>query len=284
MSAISAMPAQIAAWLKEQEPLEGIVFIPEYPAIKKAVPLKQAIVAVGLENVSITDKFVENDQGILEEQEYCRTAKLRIRLGIHAPYSLGGEYCHSVFTKVADCLTFGSDLEITQSAAGRISSDRDTDAFVLDCYMDVTADFCPVDSTGLSFPSFMSKELLCGSHISNNNIHFTDSNEKQRLMQPFTTGFYTGNSLGTTRNINIGFAPRLVIVFAVDFPPVATIPLLQDQGCYWGIAFSGGLGGNTLGVQTTSTGFQLIQNSQNVRNVIARLNEVGISYGYIAWR
>jgi len=276
------MPAQIADWLKEQQPLEGIVFIPEYPAVKKAVPLRQAIVAVGLENVAITDKFTDNGQGVLERQEYCRSAKLRIRLGVHAPYALGGEYCHSVFTRVADCLTFGSDLEITQSAAGRITSDRDTDAFVLDCYLDVTADFCPADSSGLTLPSFMNKELLCGSHISDGGRHFTDENEKQNFLKTFITGFYTGTD-ATVRTIALGFAPRLVLVSALDFPPMATAGGSSSQGTYWGMAFSGG--GKSQGIALTGTGFQLLSSSsQNIRGVLPRLNEMGLGYGYVAWQ
>ncbi|MDR1409852.1 MAG: hypothetical protein LBJ12_06265 [Oscillospiraceae bacterium] len=283
MSAISAMPAQIAQWLGQQAPLTGIVFIPEYPAVKKAVPLRQAIVAVGLENAAITDKFVANDNGILEQQEYCRTAKLRIRLGIHAPYSLGGEYCHSVFTKVTDCLTFGSDLEITQSAAGRITSDRDTDAFVLDCYFDVTADFCPAESSDLTFPSFISKDLLCGSHISNNDIHFSGT-EKQKFTQPFVTGAYTGTD-AATRSVTLGFAPRLVIVFAQDFPPTAAASGTTSQASYWGIAAASAAAIKTQGILLTATGFQVMSaGTQTIRNVLARLNEAGLGYGYIAWR
>jgi hypothetical protein len=274
------MPAQIAAWLGEQEPLAEIVFIPEYPAVKKAVPLRQAIVAVGLENATITDKFEANDTGVLERQEYCRTAKLRIRLGIHAPYALGGEYCHTIFTMVADCLTFGSDLEITQSAAGRIISDRDTDAFVLESYLDVTADFCPAESSDLTFPSFLSKDLLCGSHIGNTDLHFSDT-EKQKFTQPFVIGVYSGTD-AATRTINLGFAPRVVIVFAQDFPPMAVAGGTSSQASYWGIA-AGGM--KSQGILLSSSGFTVLSSAgQTVRNVLARLNEAGLSYGYVAWK
>ncbi|MCL2023041.1 MAG: hypothetical protein FWG82_01550 [Oscillospiraceae bacterium] len=278
-SSISLMPSEIAAWLRQQIPLQGIEFITEYPATKKAVPLKQAIVAVGLENVSITDKFVDNGQGVLEAQEYCRSAKLRIRLGIHAPYSLGGDYCHSVFTKVADCMTFGSDLEITQSAAGRIKSDRDTDAFVLECYLDVFADFCPAVSTGLSFPSFMNKELLCGSHINNQDIHFTGS-EKELFLQPFVAGSYTGSGT-TSQVISLGFKPRLVIVFTQDFPTITNLPNSANYGSYFAIGLNSSQ--RSLGIEMGNSGFT-VRNNDSVRDMVAKMNELGFFYSYLAFR
>ncbi|MDR0883236.1 MAG: hypothetical protein LBN05_01285 [Oscillospiraceae bacterium] len=280
MSAISSMPADIAQWLGEQEPLAGIAFIPEYPAVNKAVPLQQATVAVGLEGVNISDAFVENGQGVLEEQEYCRTAKLRLRLGIYAPYAQGGAYCHDVFTKVTDCLTFGSDLEITQSNAGRISSDRDTDAFVLECVLDVKADFCPAVSSDLSFPSFLNKDLLCGSHITDAQMHFSTA-EKERFNQPFVSGLYVGNDVNV-RSFNLGFQPRLVQIYCNDFPPTAPLTSGSGIGAYSATAVYPTA---MMGMNVTSTGFRLAtSNGYEIRGVFPRLNEAPLAYTYIAWR
>ena len=143
MSEISALPSNIVAWLKERSELSHIKFLTEFPAIKKAVPLKNTTVAVGIQSMEIVDSFTENDEGVLVENEYCRQAKIRLRLSIHAPYSSGGEACHDAFTDIIDCLTFASGLDILNSGCDGIVSDRDTDAFVLSAWATVNASLCP---------------------------------------------------------------------------------------------------------------------------------------------
>lgn len=70
---ISAMPKEIAQWLSEQTAVFGSIrFLTEFPPIPKATPLKNTIVSVGLESVKITDSFVENSNGELVAEEYCR--------------------------------------------------------------------------------------------------------------------------------------------------------------------------------------------------------------------
>ena len=131
MSAISSMPANIVAWLKKREELKYINFLTEYPAIKKEVPLRKTTVAVGIDGMTIVDSFVENDEGVLVENENCRQVNIKLRFSIHAPFSSGGAACHDAFTDIIDCLTFDSSLNIDSSGCESIVSDRDTDAFVL---------------------------------------------------------------------------------------------------------------------------------------------------------
>ena len=90
MDSIVALPSRIVEWLSERPQLADINFFTEFPPIEKAVPLKRAIVAVGIKDMKIVDKFVENDDGVLERQEYCRTADIHARLSICVPYSYGG--------------------------------------------------------------------------------------------------------------------------------------------------------------------------------------------------
>ena len=45
--------------------MKDITFFTEFPPIAKAVPLKRSIVAVGIENLSLTDKFEVNADGLL---------------------------------------------------------------------------------------------------------------------------------------------------------------------------------------------------------------------------
>lgn len=281
MSTISIMPGEIAEWLSSQQELEGINFITEYPASKKPVPLKKVMVAVGIDNIAIEDSFVENDEGVLVENEYCRLASIKLRLGIHAPFAEGGARCHDVFTDVADCLTFATDLNISQSGCGKIKADRDTDAFVLEAWITVQADFCPAASSSVSFESFLNKELLCGSHISNSEIHFSPE-EKERFLSPCLAGSYFGTG-AATRSISLGFKPALVIAFARQMPVTTT----DFAGGFTGSRFAIATAENSAmqGIEIISGGFRLLSGSSYyIGNSHPLLNEAGTLYTYLAFR
>ena len=285
MSAISAMPSAIAAWLGEQEALEGIRFLTEFPAQNKAVPLRGVIVAVGLSTVSITDKFEENNDGVLERQEYCRSAAIRLRFGIHVPFADGGARCHEIFTQVLDMLTFASDLNLRTSGCREVTAHRDTDAFVLEAWADVQADFCPAESTGLTLPSFLPKDLLCGSHIADQGIHLS-TQEKAWLGAPYQIGGYIGNG-AATQAINLGFAPQAVFVMAAQFPPVHPNYTAQASMVYFGMAVRTGstAASGSMGIEMTNSGFQLRSGSAfNYGASSPRLNESGTDYLYFAMK
>lgn len=278
MSEISALPSNIVEWLKGREELSEIKFLTEFPAIKKAVPLKNTTVAVGIESMEIVDSFTENDEGVLVENEYCRQAKIRLRLSIHAPYSYGGEACHDAFTDIIDCLTFASGLDILSSGCNGIVSDRDTDAFVLSAWATVNASLCPATSSSLDFPSFISKELLCGTHITDEAIHLSQS-QQEYLEAPFKTGSYfgTGNS---TEAVSLGFAPKLVIVSGSGMPFVY---YNSSDSKYYLAAAVGTPSGSSLGIELTSTGFK-IKNGVTLKNCSSLLNDLGKTYFFIAFR
>ncbi len=280
MNEISALPSNIVAWLKTREELADIKFLTEFPAIKKAVPLKNTTVAVGIDSMEIVDSFTENDEGVLVKNEYCRQAKIKLRLSIHAPYSMGGEECHDAFTDIIDCLTFASGLEILSSGCDGIISDRDTDAFVLSAWATVNASLCPAASSELDFPSFLNKELLCGSHINDMNIHLTDE-QQIYLNTPFETGSYfgTGNS---SRSINLGFQPSVVIVVGNGAP---LMYFNSASGTYHSLSAVGLVDGASLGIEVTSNGFKA-RNGSSVEafGCTPMLNEIGTTYFYIAFR
>ncbi len=280
MSEISALPANIVDWLKGREELKYIRFLTEYPAIKKAVPLKYTTVAVGIEGMEIVDSFEENDEGVLVENEYCRQAKIKLRLSIHAPYSSGGEACHSAFTDIIDCLTFASGLDIITSGCDSIVSDRDTDAFVLSAWATVNASLCPATSSSLDFPSFISKELLCASHMNDDSRHLSGE-QLTYLNEPFVTGSYFGMD-NASKSISLGFQPSVVIVFAVGFPMMYVNHLTSQNYAYCAIGIRGA---STLGIEITNSGFKVSStDSVESRTCHPLLNELGVTYHYIAFR
>lgn len=280
MSEISALPSNIVEWLKSREELKNIRFLTEYPAIKKAIPLKYTTVAVGIESMEIVDSFTENDEGVLVENEYCRQAKIKLRLSIHAPYSFGGEACHDAFTDIIDCLTFASGMDILYSGCDGIISDRDTDAFVLSAWAMVNASLCPATSSSLDFPSFISKDLLCGSHIQNTDIHL--SQEQQTFLNtPFVTGSYFGTG-DSSKSIALDFEPSVVIVIAKGLP---LMNVDHTNSKNYAMAAVGLQSGASLGIELTSRSFKVSNSSSStVRNCYPQLNELGTTYFYIAFR
>lgn len=277
MSEISALPGSIAAWLAQRQELEGTVFITEYPAKRKSVPLTKVTVAVGIDSVRITDTFVENNSGQLERDEYCRDAIVKIHLGVHAPFSAGGEACYDAFTGVIDTLTFASDLEITQSGAGGVTADRDTDAFVLNAWIEVKANLCPAETCSVVFPSFMNKDLLCGSHITNDEIHLSPS-QREYLNAPVVTGTYFGTG-SPSRAFSLGFAPKAVFVAAAGAPGCRYIPSTDETRVF--SAFACGRA-SAPGLSVGQSGFSV--NSGASQGVTPCLNEAGMDYFYIALR
>jgi len=281
MSAISAMPGAVAAWLGEQQNLSEIRFLTEFPAANKAVPLRSAIVAVGLSQVHITDKFEENDNGVLERQEYCRTADIRLRFGVHVPFADGGDRCHEIFTQVLDMLTFASDLNLKASGCREVTAHRDTDAFVLEAWADILADFCPAETTGLVLSSFLPKDLLCGSHIADEDLHLTPQ-RMARLDEPFRIGGYIGNGV-SGQEIVLDTPPQAVFVAAAQFPP--THPVFSTGAtAYFGFAArTGGAFTGSMGVELTASGFRLrMGGSYAYQTTTPGLNVSGINYVYFA--
>lgn len=277
MSKVSALPAEIVQWLSTLDQLSDITFLTEFPAVRKAIPLKKNIVAIGLSAVTLSDKFVDDGTGILIKQEYCRTASMRISLAVHVPFSKGGHTCHEVFAKVVDALSFSSDLEILKSGCGRITADRDTDALVLTGYLDVEADFCPAETSDLYFASFLDKELLCGSHIRDTDIHVSPE-EKAKWNTPLAFSSYTGDG-SSSRTISLGFRPSYVAVFASEYPCTEFEAETGMNKIYTAYAVPGIAGS---GVEITANGFRVRNGPVLYGRTVPFLNESGVQYGFVS--
>lgn len=266
MNEISAMPKRIVEWLSGREELESIKFLTEFPPVKKAVPLRKITVAVGFEKITVTDTFEDSENNdVLEENDGCRQAEITLRFSIHAPYSMGGEACHSCFADIIDCLTFDSGLNIISSGCGKMTEDRQTDALVLTATATVKASLCPASGTDLEFPSFLDKNLLCGSHIRNTDIHLSPE-QQTFLNMPVACGRYTGTG-ATQRNLNVGFSPSAVFICAEG------IPSFSGGNSYFVFTTSSGGG---QGVTVTSTGFAVTSQGG--------FNSAGTVYNYAAFR
>ncbi len=276
MDSIVSLPQQIVDWLSSQDDMDDIKFFVEYPPVNKAVPLRKIIVAVGIESIDIVDKFVENDDGVLERQEYCRLAQIKANLSICVPFSMGGQACHDVFTRIANALTFRTNLNIAESGCVEIKSDRDTDALVMTGWFLMEADFCPAASTDENFASFLDKELLCGSHIRNSSIHVTQE-DKDKWNDAFVTGFYMGSG-GSAKSIDLGFKPKIVFAAASSYPPIVVDFTSSTVKNYFTMATADAPAGVTI----TSSGFRTASGTASGSSFA--LNESGIIYSFIAFK
>ncbi|MBQ7541173.1 MAG: hypothetical protein IJT44_02660 [Clostridia bacterium] len=279
MSSVSALPGEIVRWLSAQPDLSHITFLTEYPAIKKAVPLRKVIVAVGLQSVTLTDQFRDDGNGVLVRQEYCRTAAMRIQLAIHVPFSLGGHTCHEVFSDVTDALNFASNLHIEESGCENVTEDRDTDALVLKGYVQISADFCPAVSSNMNFQSFFDKELLCGTHIRDAELHASAA-EKTQWNHPLIVSSYVGTG-ANSRTITLDFEPAWVQVFAFEYPPALYNAGAQRVEYY--TAFAGRYGcqhGITLDGRT----LRVYSDQSDYSGGMPKLNMAGCRYGIVTSR
>lgn len=277
MDSIVSLPIRIVEWLSQQNDMKDLKFFTEYPPLNKAVPLRKTIVAVGIEKIDIKDKFVANDDGVLERQEYCRLAEIKANLRICVPFDFGGQDCHDVFTRIADALTFRTNLNIVQSGCGEIVSDRDTDALIMTGWFIMNADFCPAQSTDENYECFLDKELLCGSHIRNGEIHVT-AEDKEKWNNLYVTGFYFGDGSGG-RSINLDFSPGLVMV-AASSSMLVNLNFTKPEGkTYFGLATKDF---GSQGIELTQNGFRV--SNQTSGSVTSSLNNSGTVYIFIAFK
>ena len=273
MSSISALPADIVRWLSAQSDLSDITFLTEFPAIKKAVPLRKVIVAVGLHDVTLTDQFRDDGNGVLVRQEYCRSAAMNVHLAIHVPFSRGGHTCHEVFSDVIDALNFASDLHIEEYGCEAVTEDRDTDALVLKGYVRITADFCPAASSNLNFQSFFDKELLCGTHIRDASIH-ASAEEKYLWEHPLYVMRYIGNGT-SSRLITLDFEPSWAAVFAVGCPPFRYDSTQQRIDAYTSFASKYG---SAEGIAISGRNVTVTSGQTNYADAMPYLNRAGYTY------
>lgn len=275
MDNIVATPKKIIAWLTSLNDFKDLTFFEAFPPRKKAVPLKKPIVAVGIEKLEITDKFVANDDGVLVKQELCRSAAVKLLLSICVPFSYGGSSCHDILTRVVNALTFRSDLNISSSECDEIKADRDTDALIMNAYINIDADFCPAESTDENYASFQDKTLLCGSHIRNADIHVTKT-DKELWNNPLEVGYYTGTGVAS-RSVILGFKPRAVFVCASEMPTFVVDFTNKIAGEYFAFGVQNQA---SHGIELTSTGFKTEKSS--VYSVNSNMNVLAVSYFYIA--
>lgn len=118
---------QVLTQLKEAEELKDINFLSEFPSSKKPIPIKKITVALGGEEITVS----QGAMGNIYDSGNGRDAEIALRLTVYAPYKSGGEECLKAFCKICETASFMDNLNIKSFQCGDVSANRDADAFVL---------------------------------------------------------------------------------------------------------------------------------------------------------
>ena len=122
-------------------------------------------------------------------------------------------------------------------------------------------------------------ENVISTHIGDSDIHVTAA-EKAAINAPFTLGSYIGTG-HSTRAINLGFQPKLVIIFA----HLHTACEYDSSGKMYSYSGFATTDYNSPGINITSTGFSVNQSIYNplFENFYACMNVESTRYQYICF-
>ncbi len=115
------------------------------------------------------------------------------------------------------------------------------------------------------------------NHTSDSTAHLTSA-EKGRVSEPFTSSVILGNGMQTA-SVNVGFAPKLAIMYKIE------APLTKYNGSYTdvyaAIAAPNGISG---GISISGTSVIINQNTAASNGVKYNLNENNSRYILLAFR
>lgn len=111
-----------------------------------------------------------------------------------------------------------------------------------------------------------------GTHILNKDIHITAA-ERTLWNTQCVVGFYLGTG-SATREINVGYQPKVVIVYAVD-KPIGS----NTTNSYSAI---GTKNSPSLGIEITPLGFKLYNGAASaLEGITPMVNAQNVDFGYI---
>ncbi len=95
----------------------------------------------------------------------------------------------------------------------------------------------------------------------------------------FESGSYTGTG-ASTRTVTLGYAPSFLIVYPVGR---CSVEMNWSSGVQLIMGGTAGSDGSTQGIAKLSNGFQVSHNTAAVGGKSVRLNDTGVTYGWIAF-
>ena len=222
----------------------------------------------------------ESDSALFENEnkECCQKTHTVINMNCYSGADGPNEQLNTLAVTLSDMLMSYFDGMMTGYSIGSCYVEDSLNVFCLPCRLMFGFEQCPASVTENSVIKPFA-DFMCKTHVKDSNSHLSQA-EKAYLDEPYVTGSYTGLGYGNHQVISLGFYPKIVIVFAVN---TAVLSLSGENPlCFFGVAVRGHA---TKGIAVQSGGFKVAQAASFSSNgVYPKLNELNVSYAYIAFR
>ncbi len=222
----------------------------------------------------------ENKSSYFEDEDAntCLKSELTLKMTVYSHPSRAGKQINAIAELITDYLSDCYMGELTDYRIGDLKYDNNVSALTLPCYLHFTYLTCPLEGTEPEIPATVPESFFCRSHVSNTDLHFTPE-EKELLNEPFVIGSYAGNGAADGQDIELGFKPKLVIVYRNSYHAALYSTSDGISKCYISVA-----AGSTYmrGLLITDNGFRA--RTVVTTNATTYLNDSGGTYTYIAFR
>ena len=213
-----------------------------------------------------------------EESGTCKKTEFDLRMTVFAPATRKGKQVHAIAELVADFLTDIYIGELRGYTIGDLSYDDGVNALTLPTIFHFIYNECPLGNEDGLIPEAIPDSFFCKNHVNNTRLHLS-AEEKERVSSPFVIGTYTGNGAETGQDIDLGFRPRLIIVYRNSYHISLYSSSDGTSKCYMSVAADSSY---TRGLLITDKGFKARTVATN--NATTYLNDNNAAYTYVAFR
>lgn len=213
-----------------------------------------------------------------ESSGTCKKTEFSLKMTVFAPATRRGAQVQAIAELVADYLSDIYMGELQEYTIGDISFDDGVNSLTLPTVFRFCYTECPLDSGDDLVSDVIPESFFCKSHVNNTTVHLNES-DRNYLSSPFVIGSYTGNGDSAGLEINLGFRPKLLIVYRNSYHVSSYSTSDGVSNCYFGAAIG----------TTYTRGPLILDNGFRVKTVVTssattHLNDEGGNYTYIAFR
>lgn len=242
-----------------------------YSREQLAIPINKIYLSFVPDEMKIT--YFED-----ENANNCKNTQFNLRMTVYAPSTRRGEQVQAIAELVADFLADIYIGELQGYTIGDISYNDGVNALTLTAVFRFTYNECPLDDTDSLVSSVIPESFFCKSHVNNSDVHLSES-DRTYLDSPFVIGSYTGNGDSAGLEVNLGFRPKLIMIYRNSYHISSYSASDGISNCYFGAAIG----------TTYTRGLIILDNGFRVKTVVTssattHLNDEGGAYTYIAFR